>query len=411
MVSIISLHPVLLCALGAFFVVLLAFITSVNRALISYKHLLITISFEIALAFAMLKTNIGIIVLNWLSHLTALISQAAQEGIVFVFGKLGTQVEPWGFVFALHALPIIIFFSALVAGISYLGIIDFFIRIFSRIVRPVLGTTSPETMNATARSFLGPTESLLLIRDYLATMSVSELFAVMVSSLCMTSAALFAIYIAMGVAAKHIIAASIMGVPGSLLFAKIIMPAGYKDKKIGDVKEVIIEKKSNNLVEALIKGTLDGLQLVLAIAAILISFLAIIALLNMIFVYVGSFFGIADFTFQKCIGYLFAPFGFLMGVGASEAIKISELIGIKVLANELVAFAEIAGSNLSERGLTLATYALCGFGNLASIGIAVGSIGTLVPERRSELSMLAWHALLAATLANLFSAYIVGMII
>jgi CNT family concentrative nucleoside transporter len=201
-----------------------------------------------------------------------------------------------------------------------------------------------------------------------------------------------------------------MGIPGSLLFAKIIMPSQKKSHDL-KVKTSVQPQKASNLIEAIIQGTMDGLQLVLAIGALLLSFLALIAMLNMAFVAIGSFFGITNFTFQDLVGYLFSPFGFLMGVPTQEAINISELIGIKFLANEMVAFAEISGKHLSERGLALATYAICGFANIACVGIVIGGISTLAPDRRSELSALAWYSLLAATLSNLFSAYFVGIIL
>lgn len=409
--NIFEVYPALSCFAGALLTLVIAFSVSSHRSLISCKRTLIIIALEIFLAFMLLKTNFGNALLTQLIRATQAISDAAHEGIAFVFGSLGTPTAPWGFVFALHVLPIIIFFSALIAVLSHLGVINFFIQSLSYVVRPVLGTSSAETTNALAKSFLGPTEAQLLVRDYLFTISTAEMFAVMVSGLSMISASLFAVYVDMGIPGNHLIAANFMGIFGSLLFAKIIMPSDPKAAEVKFKSESIEESKPKNSIEALIRGTLEGLQLVLAIGALLISFMAVIALLNTIFIYIGSFFGITTFTFQDLMGYIFAPFGFLLGLPTAEAFAVSELIGIKLIANEMVAFAEVTGKHFSDRGLALATYAICGFANIACVGIVIGGISTIVPKRRSELSSLAGRALLAATLSNLFSAYIVGILL
>ncbi len=408
--NIFSVYPALSSLVGAVLTLSVAYIFSLKRKSISFKTVFLTIALELLLLLCLLKTPVGEQILYQLVAVTKVINTSAHEGIAFVFGALGTPTAPWGFVFAVHVLPVIIFFSALISALSYLGAVDVIIRIFSFFIRPLLGTSNPETASVVAKSFLGPTEAQLFIREYLPTMSESELFAVMVSGLSMISASLFAIYIEMGAPGNHLIAANLIGVPGSILFAKIIMPTVHtkQDAKTVDVEPIIV-RRPQNLIEAIIQGSLDGLQLVLAIGALLISFLALIALLNGIFVYTGSFFGITGFNFQDLIGYLFAPCGFLMGLPTYEAFQVSELIGIKFLANEMVAFGELAGKHLSERGLIMATYALCGFANIACVGIVVGGLSTLVPNRRSGLSALGWYALLAATLSNLFSAYLVGI--
>ncbi len=410
MVNIFSLYPAISCCGGALLTLFIAFLVSFNRPAISYRHTLTILITQIIMALGLLKTSFGQILLSQLIRLTNAISDAAQAGISFIFGALGTSIAPWGFIFAFHVLPIIIFFSAFIAALSYLGIIEGITRLIAFFVRPLFGASQSETACAVAKSFLGPTEAQLLIRDALFTASTSEMFAIMVSGLSMISASLFAIYMGMGIPGSHLIAANVMGISGSLLFAKIIMPTTTQTEEPSRVG-VPLQERPANLIEAIIKGTLDGLQLVLAIAALLVSFLALLAILNQAFIFVGSFFGMTTVTFQDVISYIFAPFGFLMGVSTTEAFALSELIGIKFLANEMVAFAEVASKNLSDRGLILATYALCGFSNIACLGIVVGSISTLVPERRSELSGLAWYALLAATLSNLFSAYLVGIII
>jgi concentrative nucleoside transporter, CNT family len=408
--NIFSVYPALSSLLGAILTLLVAFIFSKKQKDISVKTVFLAIGLELALLICLIKTSVGELILYQLVALMQAINGAAQQGITFVFGALGTATAPWGFIFALHVLPVIIFFSALISVLSYLGVIDVIIRVLSSVIRPILGTSKPETASAVAKSFLGPTEAQLFVRDYLPTMSDPELFTVMVSGLSMISASVFAIYMEMGAPGNHLIAANLLGIPGSLLFAKIIMPSeNHKNEKRVVVASTSEVHKPQNLIGAIIQGTLDGLQLVLAIGAILISFLACIALLNSIFVYVGSFVGIHGLTFQDFIGYLFAPCGILTGLPTQEAFKVSELIGIKFISNEMVAFSELSGKHLSERGLVIATYALCGFANIACVGIVVGGLSTLMPTRRSDLGAMAWYALLAATLSNLFSAYLVGI--
>lgn len=400
------MYPRFSCMIGAFLLIVLAYTISKNRKQISLRTIGLALVLELLILFCLLKTSVGGSILAQLVCLTQLIHECAQEGITFVFGALGSERAPWGFVFALHVLPIIIFFSALIAVLSYSGVIDVMTRIFSSVISFALGTTRAEAAGAVVKSFLGPTEQQLFIRDYLISMTESELFVLMVSGLSMVSASLFVVYIGLGAPGHHLITANLIGIPGALLFAKMLVPA-VSSPGVSRATDDGVDKP-RNFVGAIIKGTLDGLQLVLAIGALLISFLAIIALLNHMFTYIGSFLGLT-FTFQDLVGYLFAPWGILMGLDTDEALKVSELIGIKFLANEMVAFAELTSKHLSERGLILATYALCGFANIATVGIVVGGLTTLIPTRRSEFSSLAWYALIAATLSNLFSAYLVGI--
>ncbi len=411
MINIFSVYPALTACFGALFTLLCAVLLSKEIKSISIKTVFMAISLQIVLLLCLLKTSMGEFILYELVAFTKNVNAAAQHGITFVFGALGTNTPPWGFVFALHVLPLIIFFSALISGLSFLGVTDFIINLFSWPLCFVLRTSRPETAAAIGRIFLGPTEAQLLIRDYLPTLSTSELFAVMISGMSMITASLFAVYMEMGAPANHLITANLMGVSGSLLFAKIIMPSRYKHSKNENNIESLETPKSSTFVEAIIKGSLDGLQLVLAISALLISFLALIELLNNIFIYVSSLIGIDGFTFQSFIGYICAPWGFLTGLPTPEAFKISELIGIKFLANEMVAFSKLSASNLSPKGLVIATYALCGFANISCMGIVLGGLGTLWPDRRSLLAQISWRALAAATLSNLFSAYLVGIFI
>ena len=418
MITFFSSHPTLSCFVGALLMLVLAVACSQNRARIPRRMVATLLGLQGVMLFFLLKTSFGQSILAGMVYTTTVINTAAQQGIKFVFGALGAAQEPWGFVFAFHVLPIIIFFSALIAALAYLGVIDLIINVLSVAIRPLVGTSKPETAAAIAKSFSGTTEQQLLIREYLPTMTDPELFAVMVTGLSTVSASLFALYIQLGAPAQHIIAANLIGVIGALLFAKIVVPpavtiptAAAKEAAESRTMAPIIPHKPKNLIEALIHGTIDGMHLASVVGALLIAFLSLIALLNYLFVTVGSYVGSNGMTFQACVGYLCAPLGLLMGVPSAEAFQISELIGLRLLANEVVAFSALSEMLLSARGLVLATYALCSFANISTIGIVVGGLGTLIPARRSVLSAMGFKALFAATLANLFSAYLVGMVL
>jgi CNT family concentrative nucleoside transporter len=329
----------------------------------------------------------------------------------------------WGFIFAVKVLPIIIFFGALMALLFYLRIIQVLVAAISYCVQPLIGTTGAETLCAIANSFLGQTEAPLLIRDYLNKMTKSEILVVMVSGMGTISGAIMAVFAAMGVPATHMLASSVMSIPGSILIAKILLPETENNKKPEAEVHGIIHSQARNIFDAVAQGTSDGLSLALNVGAMLISFLALLALINallgygahqsnVLLSYVGIAYRLPAVTLDSILGYLFSPFGILLGFTGQEALAAGRLLGIKVAVNELVAFGQMVNmSGLSERAVTILTYALCGFSNFSCIGIQVGGIGALVPEKRHLLSELGLYAVLGGALTNLLSAMIAGLLL
>jgi Nucleoside permease len=278
------------------------------------------------------------------------------------------------------------------------------VMVVSYVVRPVLGTSGAETLCAIANSFLGQTEAPLLIRHYLKTMTKSEILVVMVSGMGSISGAILVVFAQMGVPAVHLLTASMMAIPSSLIIAKIIYPETEESETQNGV-DVMIKPQTADMFDAIASGTLDGLQLALNVAAMLISFLALLALLNAIL-----FFAIG-MTLTDIFGYLFSPFGYLFGFSEHEAWAAGELIGTKVCVNEMVAYKQMVGMALSERTQAIITYALCGFSNFSCIGIQVGGIGALMPEKRIWLTQLGLYAVLGGTLANLLSAMVASLLL
>ncbi len=411
MVNIFSIYPVVSCSFGAALMLIIAFAFSLERKAISFIQIAKMLAIYLMVAVTILKTTVGDSLLNALIRMAYGMQEATQAGSLFVLGTLSENIQPWGFIFAFQVLPITIFFSAFVALLSYYGIIQALIKSLAYVIRPILGTTSSETACALGKSVLGATEAPLLVYNFLFSMSTSEIFSVMVSCMSMIAASLFAAYMQLGVSGSHLIAANIMGVFGALMFSKIIYPSKAHTKKTAGNDILPEAKRSTNVVEAVIKGTMDGLNITLAIAAMLISFLALIASFNFIFGFILSLVGLPIITIQQVGGYLLSPIGILFGLEYSEALKVSELIATKIVTNEMIAYVDMVKSGLSDRGLLVATYAICGFANISIVGIVVGALGSLMPARLKEMSSIAWHALLAATLSNLFSAYIVGIIL
>lgn len=403
------LYPHLSCACGAALMLGAAYAASIDRKAIDWVQSLKIMAVYLAVALVMLKTTAGAWMLKGLTALAHGLGSATHEGAGFVFGRLSEPIEPWGLVFAFQVLPITIFFSGLVGLLSYLGVIEKIVNGVTRCVRPLLGTSSGETAGAIAKSFLGAVEAPLLIQGFLPGMTTSELFCVMVSCMSMIAASLFAVYMQLGVPGHHLIAANIISIFVAILFAKIMYPSRAKSVYKVTEKAAEMKKRPGNAIEAIIQGTMDGLQLALAIAAMLITFLALIAAVNLISAFFSHKLCLPTITVQELCGYLFAPLGYLFGFDTAQALVLSKLIGLNLVTNEMVAYIELTRSVLSERAVILATYALCGFANISIIGIVVGGISTLAPSRRAELSSLAVRALLAATLGNLFSAYVIGI--
>lgn len=408
--------------LGIAVVLLVAWLFSKNKKAFPFRLVINGLFLQVILAYLVLCTNGGQAFVGKIADLIANIYAAADSGISFVFGPLANPTGPWGFIFGIKVLPIIIFFGALMSLMFYWGVIQRLVLAISYLVQPILGTSGAETLCAIANSFLGQTEAPLLIRHYIKNLTDSEILVVMVSGMGTISGAILAVYAAMGVPAKHLLSASVMAIPATIVIAKILYPETEKPSTSVGVSVVQTEGQALNIVDALAAGTSDGLQLALNVGAMLISFIALIGMINSLLSYgcikLQAFADLLQYavtipclTLQQIFGYICAPVGWLMGLQGDEMFKAGSLIGIKVAINEMVAYSEMVNMQLSERAVSLLTYALCGFSNFSCIGIQIGGIGALAPSKRGTLSRLGLYAVLGGTLANLLSAFIAGLLL
>jgi CNT family concentrative nucleoside transporter len=334
----------------------------------------------------------------------------AKEGINFLFGDIGKF--KMGFIFTVHVLPVIVFFSSLIAVLYYLGIMNKIIQILGGGLQKLLGTSRTESMSATANIFVGQTEAPLVVKPFIPTMTQSELFAVMVGGLASVAGSILAGYAGIGVELKYLIAASFMAAPGGLLMAKIILPETEQIRTdLADIEAA--QEQPANVIDAAATGAANGLQLALNVGAMLLAFVALIAMLNGLFGWVGQWFGYPDLSLQLLLGYLFQPLAFLLGVPWSEANLAGSFIGQKLVINEFVAYFDFIShkEQLSQQTQAIITFALCGFANLSSIAILLGGIGGMAPSRRKDIARLGFKAMLAASLANFMSAAIAGFFI
>ena len=395
--------------LGIIAILCVAFLFSRNKKAISYTLILKCLSLQSILAFLMLKVPVVTYGVSCVADAISMLYASANKGIEFLFGPLAswTGVD---FIFAVKILPVIVFFGAFMSVLFYFGIISRAVQAISFVMRPFLGTSGAETLCAVGNSFLGQTEAPLLIRNYLKDMTKSELLVVMVSGMGTISAALLAIYSQMGVPAVHLLTSSIMAIPSTILIAKILYPETEIPKTLSGARSDS-DIKAGSLLDAISQGTSDGLSLALNVGAMLIAFLALLDLSNTILMSItGSVFG-CSFGLEALFATICFPFAWFLGLSGQELVIGSQLIGTKVVINEMIAYIGLVGSGLSERSTALLTYALCGFSNFSCIGIQIGGIGALVPEKRSELSELGLMAVLGGMLANLLSAMIVGLLL
>jgi CNT family concentrative nucleoside transporter len=364
-----------------------------------------------------LQTGIGALVLYVpagraaLESLSAGVSSVlafAQAGIDFVFGSIGG--DSVGFVFAFQVLPVIIFFSALVSALYYLGIMGWVIRIIGGALQKLLGTGKAESLAATSNIFVSQTEAPLVIKPYIAGMTHSGLFAVMVGGMATVAGSVLAGYVALGVEMRYLLAASFMAAPGGLLMAKLMVPESQHNPADQDA-ELIPSEPHVNLFDAIAAGASSGLSLAVNIGAMLLAFIGLIALLNGLLGWLGGLAGVDGLTLQWILGTLFKPLAFLLGVPWSEATTAGSLIGQKLVLNEFVAYASFYEdrAGLSAHSQAVVSFALCGFANFSSIAILLGGLGTLAPSRRAEVAQLGLRAVAAAFMANIMSAAIASL--
>ncbi len=412
-------HNRYLNLIGIVLILALAYLVSARRQAINKKLVFNALFLQAVLGFLTLKVFWGQAIIRGLASGITNLYEYAEEGARFVFGSLSSVQQPWGFIFAFRVLPIIIFFSALIALLFHYNIIQRVTAPLTKGLYYLLGTSAAETLCAVANSFLGQTEAPLLITRYLSSMTKSEILTVMVSGMGSLSGPLFAVYAAMGVSVTYLLSASIMAIPSTILISKILMPETEEPKTLNGLSTQKSQDEGS-LFDALATGTSDGLKLALAVAAMLIAFIALIAGVNGLLgglsnalTWLASLFGasihLPQLTLQTIFGYLFAPLGWILGLSGSEITRAGELLGLKLTVNELVAYAAMVSHPLSARATALLTFALAGFANLSSIGIQVAGIGCLAPNKQKILSSLGFRAVLGGSLSNLLSACIAGL--
>ena len=394
--------------LGIAFLLIVALLFSKSRRDINWRTVGGAFFLQVAIGAFILYSELGTRFLLGVTNIVGNVINYSTQGIEFVFGPIGNM--SLGFIFAFNVLPVIIFFSSLMAVLYHLGIMGFVIRIIGSALRKVLQTSRPESMSAAANIFVGQTEAPLVIKPFIPKMTRSELFAVMVGGLASIAGSVMAGYAGLGVELKYLLAASFMAAPGGLLMAKLIEPETETPKQT--LVEVASDKDEYaNVFDAAASGAASGMQLALNVGAMLLAFIALIAMFNGILGAAGGYLGFEGLTIESILGVAFQPLAWLIGVPWEEANMAGSFIGQKVVVNEFVAYTSFIAvmENLSPQTQAIVTFALCGFANLSSIAILMGGIGAIAPNRRQDIARLGLKAVLAASLANLMSAALAGL--
>ena len=392
----------------------IAYAFSTDRKAIRRRTVLWGLALQFVLALFVLKTQVGQDVFSWLGAKVTRVLALSYVGSEFVFGKLGANgpgPEGIGFIFAFQVLPTIIFVAATFAILYHLGVMQLIVKAAAWVMSRLMGASGAESLDVAASIFMGQTEAPLTIRPFLNKMTQSELMCVMTAGMAHVSGGIMGAYIAFGVEAKHLLAAVIMTAPGTILLAKMFVPETGVPETTGSLK-VDLPRTDANIIGAAARGTGEGLSLALNVAAMLVAFLSLVALVNLLLGTIGGWFGVA-LSLERILGLAFAPLALAMGVPWKEAVVVGDLLGTRMVLNELIAYSKLGAmkESLDPRTFTIATYALCGFANFSSIGIQIGGIGALVPERRSDLARLGLRALLAGTFANFMTACIAGVLL
>jgi len=405
--------------IGLVLIAAIALAWSSNRRAINLRTVAWGFSLQLLFAVLVLKTGAGQTTFQFLGDRIRQLLEFSAVGAALVFGPLGDRAV-WGdimtrvlgeggaqysVIFAFQILPTIIFIAALFAILYYLGIMQVIVRAFAVVMNRVMGASGAESLNVAASIFMGQTEAPLTIRPYLPRMTESELMTVMTAGMAHISGGIMAAYIAFGIEPRHLLTAVIMTAPGTLMMAKIFVPETAVPETRGTVK-LDAERTDVNVIDAAGRGTTEGLHLAMNVLAMLISFMALIALINAVL-------GVVGLSMQQIFGWVFAPIAWSLGVPWRDAATIGNLLGTRMVLNEFIAFAELGRikETLDPRSFTIATFALCGFANFSSIGIQIGGIGALVPNRRHDLARLGIRAMIAGTLANFVTACIAAMLL
>ena len=388
-----------------------AFAFSSNRKAVNLRIVGAAFALQVLVAVFVLYTNWGSVAIDKMSTGVLAVIDFSRDGIEFVFGGLASP-DTIGFSFVVNVLPIIIFFSALMSVLYHLRIMEWVVKLVGGFLHRVIGTGAVESMNAAANIFVGQTEAPLVVRPYLKGLTEPQMFAVMVSGLASIAGTVLAAYSMLGAEMRYLLAAAFMAAPGGLLMAKIVMPDDHV-VKAGEHEKFVMEKSEpKNLILAAASGTTDGLRLAANIGAMLLAFVALIALFNGFVGMVSGWFGY-ELTLQKILGWIFSLPMWLLSIPWEEAQKAGALFGEKIILNEFIAFSHLNDvlGDASPRTYAITTFALCGFANLSSIAILLGGLGVLVPEKRDLIGQLGLKAVLAASLSNLMSAALAGLLL
>lgn len=393
--------------------ILIAYLFSTNRKKVDWKLVTIGVVLQVIFALLVLKVPLGQKFFQFASNIIDKLLQFTTEGTAFVFGDL-VNVNKIGFIFALQVLPTIIFFSALMSILYHLGVMQFFISIISKGLAKILGTSGAETLSAVANIFVSQNEAPLIIKPYMEKMTKSELYSVMVGGMATVAGSVMAGYVAMGVSAGHLLAASVMSAPASLVIAKIMIPETEEPLTKNSI-ELKNEKTATNIIETAANGAMDGIQIAFNVGGLLIAFIALIALLNFLLGWLGGLVGADYLSLSWIFGKLFSPVAYIMGIPAKDIAVAGDLLGQKVVLNEFVAYANlsplIASGQLTEKTIVILTYALCGFANFSSIAIQIASIGGVAPGKRRDVAKLGLKAVLGGSLAAFMTAAIAGVLL
>jgi CNT family concentrative nucleoside transporter len=411
--------PKLQPLVGIIVIMAVAYALSANRRAIDRRTIAWGLGLQVLFALLVLKTTAGQRLFQALGSAINRLLDFSFVGSSLVFGPLGDKVlwprimnevlgpegARYGVIFAFQVLPTIIFIAALFAVLYYFGVMQVIVRLFAIVMQRVMRASGAESLNVAASIFMGQTEAPLTIRPYLPRMTESELMTVMTSGMAHISGGIMAAYILFGIEARHLLTAVIMTAPGTLMMAKMFVPETEVPETLGHVK-LAVERTDVNVIDAAGRGTSEGLSLALNVGAMLISFLALVALVN-------ALLGLAGLSLQQIFGWVFAPVAWSMGVPWQDAPVVGNLLGTRMALNEFIAFSQLGPmkDSLDPRSFTIATFALCGFANFSSIGIQIGGIGALAPNRRHDLARLGLRAMLAGTLANFITATIAGFLL
>ena len=406
--------------LGIAAILLFAYLFSTDRKAIRGKTILVGLTLQFIFALLILRVGYGERVMTAAGNVVNRLLSYSFVGSEFIFGGLGAKYSKYGVIFAFQVLPTIIFIAAFFAILYHFGVMQVIIKLFARVMMRLMGASGVESMDVAASIFMGQTEAPLTIRPFLPNVTRSELMVIMTAGMAHVSGGIMGAYILSGIEARHLLAAVIMTAPGTIVIAKMLVPETEKPLTAGTTKleGLELESKDSNVLDAAAKGTTDGLHLALNVAAMLISFLALIALIDGILGGVHNVLAAHGFQWfpgklETIFGVAFAPVAWLIGVPWHDCLSIGNLLGTRMVLNELVAFSMLGAekASLDPRSVTIATFALCGFANFSSIGIQIGGLSALAPNRRHDLAKLGFRAMIAGTLANLMSASIVGILL